>query len=392
MRKTAEKGVLRRLAALCLAAACLAACAAPSSAEEDEIPFLYAFGVDEVIRGMSLHEKVCQLFFLQPESFSRLPRVTAADEAFLRALDRWPAGGIILFSENIREREIRGLTAGMREASLRNGIGLFIGVDEEGGSVSRLADPLGLPERQPAPRDIPTAEDAYASALAIGGYLREYGFNVNLAPVADIRMDVKAPEIISRAYGTDPKDVAEKVARFVEGMHDCRIIPALKHFPGHGAVSGSTHAGSGASLRTEDDWRSFEFIPFEAGIGAGAEMVLLSHQLALNVDPDVPASLSPKIVSMLREELGFGGVIITDALRMGAVHKKFGSGEACVRALEAGADMLLLPYNFTNAYNGVMEALETGRLTESRIDESLRRILALKASYGLLPAVTDPDR
>ena len=392
MQRITGKGRLCRFAAACLTVLCLFAPALPSAAEEeeDEIPFLYAFGVDEVIRGMTLHEKVCQLFIVAPEQICRLPRVSSADEEFLQALERWPVGGIILFNKNIEKDGIKELTAAMKKTSLENGIGLFIGVDEEGGSVSRLAYKLSLPERQPAAAEIPTAEDAYASARIIGKYLQEYGFNLNFAPVADVRMDVPAPEITDRSYGSDPQDVADKVVRFVDAMHEYRIIPVLKHFPGHGAVSGDTHAGAGISRRTPDDWRSAEFIPFEAGIGADAEMVLLSHQIVLSLDRETPASLSPEVVSILRDELGFEGVIVTDALRMKAVHEKYGSREACVLALEAGADMLLLPYNFTNAYEAVMEAVESGRLTEDRIDESLRRILLLKVSYGLLPAVANP--
>ena len=343
MQRITGKGRLCRFAAACLMVLCLFAPALPSAAEEeeDEIPFLYAFGVDEVIRGMTLHEKVCQLFIVAPEQICRLPRVSSADEEFLQALERWPVGGIILFNKNIEKDGIKELTAAMKKTSLENGIGLFIGVDEEGGSVSRLAYKLSLPERQPA-------------------------------------------------AGSDPQDVADKGVRFVDAMHEYRIIPVLKHFPGHGAVSGDTHAGAGISRRTPDDWRLAEFIPFEAGIGADAEMVLLSHQIVLSLDRETPASLSPEVVSILRDELGFEGVVVTDALRMKAVHEKYGSREACVLALEAGADMLLLPYNFTNAYEAVMEAVESGRLTEDRIDESLRRILLLKVSYGLLPAVSNP--
>jgi beta-N-acetylhexosaminidase len=175
------------------------------------------------------------------------------------------------------------------------------------------------------------------------------------------------------------------VAGFTEALHECGVIPVLKHFPGHGAVSGNTHSGSGISVKTLEDWRKTDFVPFAAGIRAEAEMVMISHQTAVAVDPDSPASLSPAVIGLLRQELGFEGVIITDALRMKAVHEPYGSWEACVRALEAGADMLLLPYNFTAAYESVLKAVQEGRLSEDRIDESLLRILNLKERYGLLP-------
>ena len=215
-------------------------------------------------------------------------------------------------------------------------------------------------------------------------YLSEYGFNVNFAPVADVRSEETGSEVYRRTYSTDPEIVSEYVARFVDGLHESSIIPVLKHFPGHGAVSGNTHNGPGVSRKTLEELRAVDFLPFIAGIQADAEIVLLSHQLTANIDPETPASMSETVISLLRDELGFRGVVITDALRMGAIRNGYGSGESCVRALEAGADMLLLPYNFTNAYNGVMDALESGRLTEARIDESVRRILLLKEKYNLL--------
>ena len=163
-------------------------------------------------------------------------------------------------------------------------------------------------------------------------------------------MCVPGAEISARSYGSDPDIVSRMVVRFMEGLSDSGVISVLKHFPGHGAVSGNTHTGSGISEKTVDEWRAVDFLPFAAGIRADAEMILVSHQIAVNVDPDSPASLSAAVIGLLREELGFEGVIITDALRMDAVYDRYGSGEACVRALEAGADMLLLPYNFTNGY------------------------------------------
>ena len=344
--------------------------------------------ISDLIFSMSLHEKVCQLFFLQPEQFSNLGRVNSPGKKLTRAFSRFPVGGVILFAPNILKNRVSALNAGMQEASLAAvGVGLFIGTDEEGGSVSRLAEKLKLPEKQPDPADCSSPDEAYVSGQVIGSYLSEYGFNLDFAPVADVRTGVPNAEISSRSYSSDPETVSAMAVRFLEGLRESRVIPVLKHFPGHGAVSGNTHTGQGISRRTLEEWREAEFLPFAAGIRAGAGMIMVSHQLAVQVDPDSPASLSAVVIRLLREELGFQGVIITDALRMEAVHGTYGSAEACVRALEAGADMLLLPYNFTNAYEGIMNALKSGRLTEKRIDESLRRILSLKAEYGLIPSL-----
>lgn len=364
------------------------------AAAEDYDPSLYLVGgsvngrnrAEAIIRTMTLHEKVCQLFFVTPESFSGLGTVTSFSTELGDAFSRFPVGGIILFGRNIARRRISALNAGMQQAVRGiNGIGLFIGADEEGGGVSRVANKLKLPEKQPSPGKTGSPDEAYKSGRTIGAYLSAYGFNLDFAPVADVRADVRRAEITRRSYGSDPETVSRMVARFTKGLRENGVIPVLKHFPGHGAVSGNTHSGSGVSQRTLEDWKKIDFPPFTAGILAGAEMVMVSHQLAASVDPDTPASLSPVIIGLLRNELGFDGVVITDALRMGAVHNKYTSGDACVLALEAGADMLLLPYSFTAACKGVMQAVTDGRLTEARIDESVLRILTLKEKYGLLP-------
>ena len=281
-------------------------------------------------------------FFVQPEQFSHAGKVNAPDKTFYSAFKRFPVGGVILFAQNLRKKKLAALNAGMQDAAQGvNGIGVFIGADEEGGSVSRVANNLRLPEKQPAPSKIKTPEKAYESALAIG-----YGINVDFAPVADVRTDIKGATISERSYGSDPDTVSGMVARFVEGLHENGVIPVLKHFPGHGAVTGNTHLESGISERTLKQWRKVDFKPFATGIQAGAEMVMVSHQVAVKVDPDHPASLSRKVIRLLRNELGFEGVIITDALRMAAVHDQYGSGEACIRAIEAGVDILLCRRTF----------------------------------------------
>ena len=371
--------------ALCLTLAVIAALAGvfPLQARGED-----GGGIRALLSRMTLHEKVCQLFFVQPEQFSRLDRVTGGSGKLRRAFARFPVGGVILFPSNMASRSLASLNADMQSYALENGgIGLFVGTDEEGGTVSRVAARFKLPDKPPSAMELGEKKDpeaAYRSAAVIGKYLKRYGFNVDFAPVADVRADVKRAEITTRSFGSDPPLVAGYVARFVQGLQDQGVMAVLKHFPGHGAVSGDTHKGPGVSQRTLEQWRNAEFLPFQQGLGAGAGMVLLSHQSAPQVDSQHLASLSPAIIGLLRQELGFQGVIITDALRMDAVRQVGSSGEVCVQALEAGCDMLLLPYNFTNAYNGVMAALQSGRLTEERINESVLRILRLKHQWHLI--------
>lgn len=346
--------------------------------------------VDRVLGEMTIEEKVSQLFFVRPEDFSRLSSVTAPSSAFSRAFDRFAVGGVVLFSGNIKSAgQLTELNAAMQEYARRgHGVGLFIGVDEEGGGVARVANKLKLSDAEPAMSVIGETGDperAYQAGAHIGGYLSEYGFTLDFAPVADVRADVKNAEITARSFGYDEAMVSRMTARFVTGLQENGVLSVLKHFPGHGAASGNSHNGSAVSSKTVAEWRTCDWLPFQAGLEAGARIVMISHQTAEAVDGENPASLSPIIVTeLLRGELGFDGVVITDALRMDAITELYGSGEACVRALEAGCDMLLLPYNFTNGYNGVMSALESGRLTEERIDESVRRILTLKAEWGLI--------
>lgn len=371
----------KRCARLLIPAALLAALLSSAAfAQED--------GIRKIISGMTLHEKVCQLFIVQPEQFSRMDSVKAPSAKLRRAFKRFPVGGVALFNANMQKRSLAQLNEAMQGYALESsGIGLLIGTDEEGGGVSRVANRLKLGQAQPSASEIGKSGDpmqAYRAASAIGEYLAGYGFNLDFAPVADVRYDVKNAEITRRSFGDDPQTVADMTAHFVRGLGEKKIISVLKHFPGHGSVSGNTHTGIGTTEKTVDDWRTSDFLPFRAGIDAGAGMVMISHMTAVKADPDHPASLSPVIIGYLRGELGYDGVVVTDALRMDAVHARYSSGEACVLAIEAGADMLLLPYNFTNAYNGVMKALNDRRLTEERIDESLYRILTLKKTYGLL--------
>ena len=340
--------------------------------------------VERRLSQMTLDEKICQLFFLTPESFSRLSLVTKPSNALASALKKTPVGGVIFFSDHfVSVAQTQRLCAFIQQ-NASNGVLFFLGTDEEGGGVSRAINKLGL-QKAPSFSDITDASAAYNAGSLIGSQLTMLGLNFDFAPVADVRTDLDDVEITARSFGYDATQVAELTGSFTQGLTNRGIIATLKHFPGHGSAVGNSHDGKSVSTRTVKQWRSCEWLPFRSGLDAGAEVVLLSHQVAAVVDHAFPASLSPIIVTgLLRGELGFDGVVITDGLRMDAISDNYSSGEACVLALEAGADMLLLPKNFSNALEGVRNAVQSGRITEARIDESVRRILTLKDRHGLL--------
>lgn len=346
--------------------------------------------LDSLLAQMTLEEKICQLFFITPEPIAHVSSVTRMDVKLRKGLQDFPVGGIVLFSNNISGgKQLTALLQDMQAvAAEKHGIGLLLGVDEEGGGVARVANSLRLKNKPPAPSVLGQSGNpqlAYAAGATTGAYLLSYGFTINFAPVADIRTHLDQTEIDARAFSDDPQMVCQMVTEYVKGLQSTSVLATLKHFPGHGSAVGNAHDGRSISTRTVQQWANGEWLPFQAGLEAGAEVVMMSHLTAAVVDNQHPASLSHSIVTgLLRETLGFNGVVITDALRMNAITAYYTSEEACVKALQAGVDMLLIPKNFTNALQGVQAALQDGRLTEARIEESVRRILQLKERHGMI--------
>ncbi len=230
--------------------------------------------------------------------------------------------------------------------------------------------------------ELKTEEEAQSAGRTLGKELKELGFNVDFAPVADVLVNSKNTEIGDRSFGSDAEKVSKMVGAFVPAIEGEGVSAVLKHFPGHGSTSVNSHTGYSESKRTLSELRECEFKAFSAGIEAGADFVMVSHMTAVNaVKEKTPSSLSKEIITdMLKGELGFEGIVITDALDMGAVTDSYGSGEAAVMAVEAGADMLLMPQNLGEAYDALLAAVKSGRITKERIDESVRKILTQK--YG----------
>lgn len=373
----------KRAAALVVSAA-LAGAMLPSAFSEEATD-----AVEAKLATMTLREKVGQLFWVRPETldFSLNPEKKTLTQTMRQNLEQYPVGSIAVFKKNIQdENQLSSLIADFQSASK---IPMIVAVDEEGGAVARLAnhEAFSLP-KYTSTRDIGKTGDperARQMGRTIGGYLRFYGFNLNFAPVADVDSNPANPVIGRRAYSTDAQQTAQMVAAAVEGFHEAGMLCTVKHFPGHGDTGQDSHYGTATSYKTWEEMKAMEMLPFEAGIAAGADVVMTAHITTPNATTDgLPASLSyTMITERLRGELGFQGVIVTDALEMNAIKKHFTPAESAVAALRAGVDVLLMPSDLRAAFDGVVQAVEDGTLSEERLNESVRRILTLKQKAGL---------
>lgn len=350
---------------------------------------------EEILSTMTLEEKIWQLFVVRPETLAsggssggdgELDAVTSSSAVV--SLSEKPVGGVVLFAQNIETRsQTISLISGMQEKSA---LGLLISVDEEGGIVSRIGKNENMGTTQiVSMASIGATGDpdaAYDVGETIGSEITQLGFNLDFAPVADVNSNPDNTVIGNRAFGSDADTVADFVAAAVRGFHAGGIACTLKHFPGHGDTAEDTHTSAASTDKTLSELWDCELLPFQSGIDAGADCVMVAHISAPNaLGSSVPASLNAAAVTdLLRGELGFTGVAITDSLRMAAVTDSYTSGEAAVAALRAGEDILLDPLNLDAAFEGVLEAVEDGRLTEARIDESVLRILNLKLEYGVI--------
>ena len=343
-------------------------------------------------RKMSLREKVGQLFIVRPESLepairyasdAELPpyRLQAVSDGMRRRAADYPVGGVLLYGHNIDGPE--QLKVFIRDLKALPGAPLLC-IDEEGGRVSRLANnpAFDVPRYESAAAMAAAGPEAtYDAARAIGGYLKQYGFDIDFAPVADVNTNPKNIIIGTRAFSDDPKHAAPLVAAYVRGLQDAGVTACLKHFPGHGDTLADTHLGYAFTRKSWQQMAACEMVSFREGIRAGARLVMAAHIAAPAVTgSDVPSTLSPVILTeKLRGELGFDGAVITDALEMGAITRQYGSGEAAVRALQAGADLLLCPLDLCAAFDAVAGAVQAGILPEARLDESIRRLSLIRS-------------
>lgn len=343
---------------------------------------------EQLLDEMTLEERIYQMFIVTQEQLTGVATVTQSGETTKNAIEAKPVGGIIYFSKNLVSRE-QCITM-IENIQSYSKTGLFISVDEEGGTVARVAknasmETTSFPSMQVI-GDTGETSNAYEVGYTIGKEIAELGFNLDFAPVADVYSNPENTVIGSRAFGSDAERAASMVTACVQGFQDSEMLCTLKHFPGHGDTSQDSHYGEAEVTKTLEELYACELIPFQAGIDAGAQFVMVGHLTAPQIiDENVPATLSYEIVTgLLREEMGFQGIIITDSMAMQAITEQYSSGEAAVKAIQAGVDIILMPYSLPDAVNGILSAVERGIITEERINESVLRILELKIQSGII--------
>lgn len=357
----------------------------------------------KMLRSMTLEEKVGQLFVVEVfgQDADTVTEAAAAGNQRLygvdtpaEVIDKYQPGGIIYFTaargpDNLRNpRQIATLSNGLQAAatSQRQPVPLLISTDQEGGAlVARLPAPATAMPGNMALGAGRSAVDAHRSAEVIGTELAAVGINQDYAPVADVNVNPANPVIGIRSVGEDPGLVSDLVAAQVDGYHDGGVAAVAKHFPGHGDTAVDSHFGLPEVTHTRAELAAIDLPPFQAAIDRGVDTIMTAHVVLRSVDPSgVPATMSEPIVTgLLREELGYDGLIVTDALDMGGATGTFPPHVAPVEAFQAGADQLVLAPQMDVAVGAVLDAVHGGEVSTRRLDESVYRILRLKLQRGL---------
>ncbi|SET18300.1 beta-N-acetylhexosaminidase [Paenibacillus sp. NFR01] len=330
---------------------------------------------------MSLEEKIGQMLLVGIEG-------TSLDAKAKTMIASHAIGGIILYKDNIADLAgMVALTNDLKLSNWGNGVPLFISVDQEGGKVSRLpAEYASFPSNREVGNSGKT-EDASQMGQLLAKAVRSAGFNMDFAPVLDINSNPKNPVIGDRSFGSSADLVTKLGLAEMNGIAEEGIVPVIKHFPGHGDTGVDSHLELPVVNKTPAQLAKLEWLPFQAAINAQADVVMVAHILYPKLDPDKPASLSKAVIGdLLRDKMGFDGVVITDDLTMGAIVKNYTLAAAAVDSVQAGSDILLVAHGYDNEASvraALLKSVKSGAISEARIDESVRRILALKDKYKL---------
>ena len=345
----------------------------------------------QLVSQMTLEDKIAQMFVITPNALTGYASgVTAAGDTTKEAYQSRPVGGIVYMADNLTDPEqTTTMLSNMQEiARERTGLPVFLCVDEEGGSVARIAgnDAFGVTDVGNM-SDIGASGDvqnAYNAGSTIGSYLAALGFNVDFAPVADVLTNPDNQVIGQRSFGSDAQTVAGMVTSELQGLSAAGLDGMVKLFPGHGGTSGDSHDGAVSTDKTLEELMAEELVPFQSAIDGGVNFVMVGHISAPNVTGDnAPATLSKVLIAdVLRGQMGYNGIVITDAMNMEAITGFYNSDKAAVLAVTAGADMILMPADYNTAYTGILNAVNDGTITEERINESVTRIVKAKLAMG----------
>ncbi|GAQ18896.1 beta-hexosaminidase A precursor [Oceanobacillus picturae] len=338
--------------------------------------------VQDKISSMTMEEKVGQMLMIGFEG-------TQVNDQTRNFMQENHIGGVILFERNITDsKQLLNLNRELKELNADSqDIPLFISVDEEGGVVSRMPPKIvNLPDSKEI-GDHNNSELAYQVGEAIGERVNAFGFNVTMAPVMDVNSNPDNPIIGKRSFGNNKEIVSKMGVEEMKGIQSKGIIPVIKHFPGHGDTDVDSHLGLPVVHNSLESIREMELVPFQKAIDHQADMTMVAHILLPEIDNEDPASLSKNVVTtILRGELGFDGVAITDDMTMGAILENYDIGDATVKAVQAGNDIVLVCHGDENklkAVHSLTQAVESGTIKEERINESVERILLLKEKYNL---------
>jgi beta-N-acetylhexosaminidase len=343
--------------------------------------------IKEKITALTIDEKIGQLVMTGINEYIN-------DAPSKELIEKYHIGGFILLKQNIKDtNQTLNLINSLKETNKNNKIPLFISVDEEGGRVSRFPDEFKKLPSNKVIGTINNKEFSYKVGSVIGEELKSFGFNLNFAPVMDINSNPKNPVIGDRSFGNNTEVVSTLGIQTLKGLQAQNIIAAVKHFPGHGDTSVDSHVGLPLVNNDLDRLKSLELVPFKAAIENGADMVMIAHILLPKIDPENPSSFSKTIITdILRKDLGFDGVVITDDMTMGAIAKNYDIGEASVKSLLAGTDIILVCHDFNNevkVLNAIKGAVESNKISESSLNDKLYRILKLKEKYKISDEKTD---
>ncbi|MEH7272272.1 beta-N-acetylhexosaminidase [Neobacillus vireti] len=334
------------------------------------------------IESMTMEEKVGQMLMFGLEEDHLTDKT-------IKFIQDHHIGGMILFRENIKNaNQLVQLTNQIKEINSETSkLPIFISVDEEGGLVSRMPPEIKNLPKSAVIGNVNSKKIADQVGVAIGERVGAFGFNMTMAPVLDINSNPNNPVIGERSFGNNEKVVTEMGLAEMKGIQGKNVIPVIKHFPGHGDTDVDSHKGLPVIEHDLDRLTSLEFIPFQKAIKQNADMVMAAHILLPKIDQNYPSSLSREVITgLLKEQLKFKGVVITDDLTMGAILKNYEIGDAAVKAIQAGNDIVLVCHGYENqekVLRAVLNAVQNGDISEKQINDSVYRILSLKEKYQL---------